>query len=1078
MPEGVENSLEKPEASQSAMIVDEEQWSDGRNSPNVHSPANHPNLAWDPSFLWETMFGMYEVTGDLDRLSAAISNAEQAVSATPQDHPDLASWLDSLGNMLLCRYEETGNMNDFDAAISNAKQAVSVTPENHPDLGIWLNNLASMLLRQYQQTGNVDSLDAAISNAKQAEPTSTTPEDYPDRAIWLNNFGGMLFRRYEQTGNMDDLKAAISNMEQAVSITPEDDPALAGLLSNLGTALSSRFEETGNLSDLEAAISSAKEAVSTTPKNHSNLRDRLNNLGIKLLRRYERTGNMDDLESAITNTKQAISITPESHPDLSTWQNNLGNMLLRRFEQTENMDDLESAILNTEQAISITPKSYPDLSMWQNNFGNMLLRRYQRTGDIDNLEAALSNIKQAIYTTPEGHPNQAKWLNSLGVALLSQYEHTENIGDLEAAITTMKQAVTMTPEEYPDLVRMLSNLGDMLFRQYKRTEDMDDLAAALSSAKKAVSDTPEDNPNRAIWLSSLGDKRFCKYEQTGNVDDLNDALSHFEEATKCSTAIPLVRVHAARKAIGILQTFPMWERACELAQDAVKLLPSVCGRYLDRRDQQHAVLQTVGLASDACSLSLRTGRVNQALQQVEFGRGLILGYLIDSRSDVSILRKDHPDLANEFEQLRFSVSRPIDAVEPIVRDQAINERREAIRLLEDCLDRIRRHDGHQRFLLEPTLDELLQCATEGPIIIVNVTSISSDAIIVSSSGIKAINLPEITPSKASFPAGTLGMSRSTNGYREKHDRDLQIKTNVTTQYSVEFLSWLWRVCVRPILTELEVTVSTKPPRMWWIGTGVAASYPFHAAGCYSDGSLEDTLSLTVPSYTPTIKSLTYARSCAERSSGDKHKRGSVLVVAMPETPGQNPLSGVPEESAAVKQALGDVFKVEYLEQPSAEQVMDRMRESDIVHFACHGSSDRANPSDSHLLLQRSTPAGPSMDKLTVQAISERQTLGKARIAYLSACSTAEVKAGQFADEALHIVSAFQVAGFGHVIGSLWSADDKTCARVARLFYEYLIREGRRNVTNRDVAEALRYATQTVRRDQDPLIWAPYIHAGA
>jgi CHAT domain-containing protein len=53
----------------------------------------------------------------------------------------------------------------------------------------------------------------------------------------------------------------------------------------------------------------------------------------------------------------------------------------------------------------------------------------------------------------------------------------------------------------------------------------------------------------------------------------------------------------------------------------------------------------------------------------------------------------------------------------------------------------------------------------------------------------------------------------------------------------------------------------------------------------------------------------------------------------------------------------------------------------------------------------------------VHDVSELK-LERVRIAYLSACSTAENKAARLRDEVIHIVSGFQVAGFAHVIGYL------------------------------------------------------------
>jgi uncharacterized protein YoaH (UPF0181 family) len=57
---------------------------------------------------------------------------------------------------------------------------------------------------------------------------------------------------------------------------------------------------------------------------------------------------------------------------------------------------------------------------------------------------------------------------------------------------------------------------------------------------------------------------------------------------------------------------------------------------LSHDDQQHAVSRFSGLAVDSCSLSLKAGEnVAQALELLELGHRVILGYLIYSQSDIS-----------------------------------------------------------------------------------------------------------------------------------------------------------------------------------------------------------------------------------------------------------------------------------------------------------------------------------------------------------------------------------------------------------------------------------------------------------
>lgn len=267
------------------------------------------------------------------------------------------------------------------------------------------------------------------------------------------------------------------------------------------------------------------------------------------------------------------------------------------------------------------------------------------------------------------------------------------------------------------------------------------------------------------------------------------------------------------------------------------------------------------------------------------------------------------------------------------------------------------------------------------------------------------------------------------------------------------------------------------PRIWWIGVGIASFLPFHAAGDHSPGSTENTFSRAISSYTPTIKALGYAR---ERTSRLSNQISKLLIVTMPTTPGKSPLPRVMEETAEVQRVAKGTMSVKSLPQPNAKEVLDELKHCDVVHFACHGVSDFTDPSNSCLVLQATDESHPTPkpDNLTVRQVSD-VNLTQARIAYLSACSTVEIRAALLADEAIHLASGFQVAGFGHVIGCMWPSNDSACVDVAKGFYERL---GADVQSNRQVAEALHNSVMEVRVSEkyrkQPLSWAQYIHLGA
>ena len=342
------------------------------------------------------------------------------------------------------------------------------------------------------------------------------------------------------------------------------------------------------------------------------------------------------------------------------------------------------------------------------------------------------------------------------------------------------------------------------------------MQAAISNAELEVSATPEDHPERARRLYSFALKLLCRYNLTGNLDDLQRALRSLIDSFDVSSAIPLIRIRSARAALYILVSMQKLDQASSLAQTAIKLIPFVYDRYLSREDQQYAILQISGLASDACSLSIKVGHVHQGLKQVEFGRGIILGYLIDSRNDLTKLQNDYPHLANEYDALRFKAYEDVEEIEPVTRAQLLRKRREAAACLEACLDRIRLESGYDRFLLEPTVDDLQQNASEGPIVLVNATDFGCDAIIVSTSKVQAIALPKMNSSQApSFFQQKLGRHRTIDDQQWKHfERDIE---DDAEEADFDQMSWLWFYCVKPILKELkdiQASDSIELPRVW------------------------------------------------------------------------------------------------------------------------------------------------------------------------------------------------------------------------------------------------------------------------
>ncbi len=299
------------------------------------------------------------------------------------------------------------------------------------------------------------------------------------------------------------------------------------------------------------------------------------------------------------------------------------------------------------------------------------------------------------------------------------------------------------------------------------------------------------------------------------------------------------------------------------------------------------------------------------------------------------------------------------------------------------------------------------------------------------------------------------------------------------------LGWLWDELASPVLDRMGIIGSPPAgqpwPRLWWCVSGLLSFLPVHAAGHHGtrfDAASATVIDRVVSSYTPTVRALAHAhRPTVNGGQGGTAglARGWVAVVAMPHTPDipdTADLPGTEAEAGLLRKHFPGQVTVLTGWEATYEAVLAALPEARWAHFACHGYSDLANPSASRLLL-----TDHKKRPLTVVDVA-RLRLDDAELAFLSACSTAQPGA-RLADEAIHMASAFQLAGYRNVVGTLWPIGDRPAVEVANDVYTALTGTGVTGGTG-DVAGAVHTATRRLRNRwvDSPSVWASHIHVGA
>ena len=961
-------------------------------------------------------------------------------------------------------------------------QVVAASPAGHPGRAGMLATLAGTLYIRFARAEDQADLDASIDAWQQA--VAATPADHPHRAAYLSGLGIALRTRFARAEDQADLDAAIDAWRQAVAATPAGDPGRAGYLSGLGAVLQLRGERIGDRADLDAAIDALRQAVAASPPDDPDRAMYLTDLATALRTRFERAGALADLDAAIDALRQAVAATPADDPRRAGYLSDLGTALRMRFEQAGALADLEAAIDVGRQAVAATPVDDPYRAKYLASLGTSLQTRSKRTDDRADMDSAIDLLRQAVAATPVGHPQRAGRLSNLSTALATRSKEAGDRADLDSAIDLLRQAVAASPADHPDRAGPLSNLCAALYTRFTRAGALADLDAAIDAAQQAVAASPADHPGRIMRLSNLSAALQIRGERIGDRADLDAALNAGQQAAAIEVASPLMRVEAARRWGDAAAVCGRWQEAVAGFTLAVSLLGRVAPRSLARRDQESLLGGLGGLAPDAAACCVHAGLTDRAVELFEQGRGVLLGQALDTRTDLTALAEQFPDLASRFTAMRDDLDRPGDRderPEPLpagMNGVAANEyagvarleverRRETADAFERMIADIQAMPGFDTFLRPLPVRDLAAAAAKGPVVVINVSRFGSHALILTGSGVlDPVPLEDLTPD-------------SVFEHTVEFETALEDMTAAAEGRLVAVLGWLWDAVAGPVLGRLGITgppLDGQPwPRLWWCVSGLLSFLPVHAAGHHdtrAGAALPTVIDRVISSYTPTLRGLIHARRPARPGAdgGDRPGAGDqVVAVAMPHTPGARDLPGAVAEAAWLQRRFPGQVTVLTGAQATHEAVLAALPSGRWAHFACHGASDLANPSASCLLLTdyRQRP-------LTVTDVA-RLRLDGAGLAFLSACSTAQ-PGNQLADEAIHLASAFQLAGYRHVIATLWPIRDQHAVDFTADIYTTLT-----PASEGDAVGAVHAAARRMRRRwgwDTPSVWASHIHVGA
>ncbi|WP_042406258.1 CHAT domain-containing tetratricopeptide repeat protein [Streptacidiphilus carbonis] len=1004
-----------------------------------------------------TLWSRFDRSSQVRDLEGVVAVLDDGASRAARTDPLYVRCAANLGLALRDLHGLTGEASHLRRSVTVLRGVLADARTAHPDSQAIAGNLALALQDLAELTGDIDVLREAA--AVLTNVVDSLASDDPESPQQLSNLSALYQDLYEETSDTSLLDLAVRCSQEALERSAADHPSRAAFLTHLGLGLRMRYEAGGDPELLARAIEAGAGAVALAGSEHPKAAIYRSNLGIALRLSYECWGDPAALESAIAESRAALAASDETDSRRPGYASNLALALWTRHEISGDLESLDEAIGLSRQALTLTSEDSHDHARYATNLGLALWTSGAR-GERGRLDEAVGILREVTRSSPPDHAETIRYLSNLSNALLARHRHSGEPADLDEALEVAEEAAARTPVHHVERPRMLSNLGTLLQTWAVERATPEPFDRAVELFRQAIAESPAGHADNALYRFNLGDalreRAFALPGLPRAAADRAEARLVLAEASDHAKAPVSLRIEAAWAAARLAMEDSDETWALKLFAAAVGLLPRLAPRHLDHRDRERHLVSFLGLASEAAACALAVGDPTQALSLLEWGRGILVDQMADPSTAPSVLERLAKPLARRFTALRGALDRPPGPGDPVDR-QARDTTHQLGTRWEELLAEIRAVPGLERFLLPPTQDELLTAAAEGPVVLVNVSRYGCAALLIADGAVTALPLPALSQEHVARYAEDMDVSlqriMETEGpARRTAERAFDAAFSNT-------VGWLWDTVAGPVLDALADLSADRPfaapLRVWWVPTGLLSSLPVHAAG---NGPGANVLDRCVSSYTSTVRSLLAARRRAKEAQPPPD--GRMLLLS-----GAADLDVASGESSAVLTLVPDVHLVDGTA-AGEEGVLAALAGASSVHLISHAVHNPVNPSLGYVEL--------GDEDLGLTRIS-RLRPPHAWLAYLSACDTAR-PGPTLPDESLHIASAFHIAGYPHVVATIWPTADSAAEEVAQTFYQRLAYSGWREQPAVALCAAVR-AARAHHPDQ-PLMWAPYLHSGA
>ena len=841
-----------------------------------------------------------------------------------------------------------------------------------------------------------------------------------------------LSERFSVTHSRDDYEEARGLFNTFVNPNDSrenlDSDQLLASMGLLGLAYS-RANYSKNPEHFEEAISHCRSMLSCVSLPQAIRSHIIGCVVVYARRRFQYHGLSDGPQQPSSFDQELVRIVSSQGPaaieDLSYFD---------AIRETYSKAEVEKKILDLEEMLPITRPGTPSYSKCLDRLAGWYRTKFSLTNDVMDIDESIKYWHLLLEATDAG--SRSLYLTRLCTTLVLAFEGSHEIRYLDESIDLCYDILKNDAEQmHFDTIRLLLSLLFRRLSSFNRIEDVNEVMRLIPLAvDNQYAQAPQRFQISCIWAYLA--RRLCHASVSA----------------------------AYEKAMALMQESLSFSPTVQIQHERLVAMEEYCKR----------------MPFDYASYQVNLGELEAAIETLEQGRALLWSEMRGFRTAIAETNEDDLPLAKKLAEINQELEAVTMSIAPSRKLEAESRgtqgsrdgmdafgslfvrRRKLMQERDALISQTRNRPGFEGFSKTPSFATLRSAASHGPVIIINHCEWGCDILILLNRGPPSlIPTPEDFFDRSSQLKNRLLDTRNNSGLdSSEYEKTLSF-----------VLSELYQLVGKPVIQRLHELGISEQSRIWWCPTSVFCSLPLHAMGPIPRADdVEDRpqyiSDLYICSYTPTLTTLIDSRSREPRPP----RSPSLLLVAQPD-------SSLPEAQAEIKVIQGLSAQVTSLisEHATSSAVIKGLGAHQLVHFACHGTLERAKPFDASFELHGS-------DRLTLLEIVHSH-LPSAEFAFLAACHTAELTEDSVSDEGLHLVAAMQYCGFRSAVGTMWAMADVDGPDLARHFYRSMFAKRKKldGVPYYErSAEALRDAVQKLRRKKRISLerWVNFVHYGA